>query len=394
MSKEVSLKLRMVIGYIIIFLMTFFVVAAIYGVLGNDYYAHSVWALEISLENIGDYIQNKISYPLWHICVKICAAIPGLAIKYAAAIVTALFNGFAYYAVIKVYQSRWQESFSDKWFFWTTCLMIVNPLYIPWFNQYYYLGQSLPNIWHNPTSIAVKGISILAFGLLIWMLENVLKCKGKHYVTLMGLLFISVFAKPSFMQAFAPGFLLFLLVCFLVERRRFALLEYFKIGLCFVPGGLVIVFQTMATFFNADYMQKSTIGIGWGAVWHNWTPNLFVSALLSFAFPAWVLCFNFRKIIHNKSMWLLGCYEAVAWLEAVLLYESGEKFLHGNFTWGCLLSAFIVWMISLGYFVEDIYEKRENKKKIYVYGGCALFVTHLVCGVLYWCWLMRGESIC
>lgn len=263
MGKNTSLKRRLLIGCIILFLMTFFVVLAIYGVLGNDYYAHSVWALEFSIKDIENYMRNKISYPLWHICVKLCSAIPGLSVKYAVAIVTALFNGFAYCAVVKVYQILWKEEFSKKWIFWIVGLMIVNPLYIPWFNPNYYLGQVLSNVWHNPTYIATKGISILAFGLLAWMLEKGVKqCKVKHYLALSGLLLVSAFAKPSFLQAFAPGFLLFLLVSLIVERRRFALLAYFEIGLCFIPAGLVLVLQAVSTFFNADYMRKSTIGIG------------------------------------------------------------------------------------------------------------------------------------
>ena len=104
MGKKDDFEKKLILGFMIVFLMTYSVVLAIFSVEGNDYNSHSKWALEISGSNIWEYLQNKISYPLWHIMVRACTGILDVGMSTAVALSTALLNGFAYFAVVIVYK--------------------------------------------------------------------------------------------------------------------------------------------------------------------------------------------------------------------------------------------------------------------------------------------------
>ena len=378
---------RLIMGFIVVFLMTYGVVLAIYYVEGNDYHTHAAWAQEISLNNILEFYKNKISYPIWHVMVRFCTALMKIEASSAVAIITALLNSIAYLSVVAVYRIWSYDKFKSEFIFWITALFIVGPLYAPWFNKRYYLGQTIPNAWHNPTNIAVKGFAILTFGLLVYVLKSEKKRKYSSFLITAIALF-SAFAKPSFLQGMIPGIGIFIILRLCIERKEFDFLKYFKICLCFVPALVVLYMQTMTTFYNQNYMRQSTIAVGWGKVLHNWTPNLFVSFFLSFAFPLFVLLVNFRKLIHKKEIQLLLCYEIAAWLEGALLYETGEKLMHGNFIWASMTSGFVVWMTMLYYYVEMIYGELEGdvgirKRSIRLIGG-GLFTMHLLFGIFYW----------
>ena len=82
----------------------------------------------------------------------------------AGALVTACCIGLL--AAI-LYQFLWKELKEQlskmNIVFLTIGLLILTALYMPWFNREVYLGQSSPTIWHNPTNMAVKPVSLIAF---------------------------------------------------------------------------------------------------------------------------------------------------------------------------------------------------------------------------------------
>lgn len=382
---------RLMIGFVVVFLITYGVVIAEQNMTDNDYSTHADWASMIEWRKLGEYFRNTIAYPLWHFGVKFCESVLAVNLCKAVALVTALFNGFAYVSVLGIWKAthalRIQK---DKMVFWAVSLFLINPLYAPWFNPSYYLGQAAPNVWHNPTNIAVKGFAVVSFGLVVWLLNKKEEEKGKllPYLLLGMALTGSALAKPSFLQGFIPGLGIFIVLRILIERKSFPFKFYVKLCAACVPAVAVLLLQSFATFFNTDYIRpESKIRIGWGAVLYQWTPSLVGSFLLSFAFPLFVFVLNFKKLIRKEEIQVMLCYEAAAWLEGVLLYEEGGAFGQANFTWAGLISAFIVWCVMLYYFIAELYDTEGYgtiRKKVTVYGGILLFAAHLLFGVIYW----------
>ena len=382
---------KAMVGFAVVFLITYGVALAEQNMPSNDYSTHADWASMIEWGRLGEYFRNTIAYPLWHFGVKFCESVLAVNLCTAAALVTALFNGFAYVSVLGIWKATHAHKLQkDKIVFWAVSLFLINPLYAPWFNSNYYLGQTAPNVWHNPTNIAVKGFAVASFGLVVWLLHKKEEKNRKllPYLLLSAALVLSALAKPSFLQGFIPGLGIFIVLRLFLERKRFPFKFYVKLCVACVPAVAVLLLQSFATFFNTDYIRpESKIRIGWGTVLYQWTPSLFVSFLLSFAFPLFVFVLNFKKLVRKEEIQVMLCYEAAAWLEAVLLYEEGSAFGQANFTWAGLLSAFIVWCVMLYYFIVELYDSEGYgtiRKKVTVYGGILLFAGHLLFGVIYW----------
>lgn len=393
-SEQAEFLRNTLIGFCVIFLMTYKVVVDIYD---HDYLAHTTWALELSRYNIVDWFINTIPYPLWHLGVKICVDILEISEAKATALITALYQGAAFLSILIIWSRIKNINVKrSKQVFWAACLLIVNPLYAPWFNSYYYLGQIPPNTLHNPTIIAVKCFAVLSFGLIASLLQNnnediSISEKGNNlqlYITLSITLLLSALAKPSFLQGFIPGVGLFIILRLILERKNFNLKFYFKLCLTFIPAAAMLIFQYLITFLNTDSMREGIyIKITWGHFFHEYTDNLFISFLLSFAFPLFVLCMNLKKLIRSKKIQLMICYEISAWMESVLLYEAGIAHDTGDFTWGGMSSALIVWITMLECYIQELYDVHEEdtlQRKILIYGGLILFAAHLMFGIIYW----------
>lgn len=371
------------IGTLFIFTVTFSIAA----VVGGDYISHREWAAELSWRNLPYFMQNYAAYPLWHFITKAIYRVFRFNLCDSAAIATALFNCFAYWSLLWVWDyfvkrplSPWGKAF------WGSCLMIVGPLYLPAFNPDYLLGQGSGNAWHNPTNIAVKGFTILCFALIVQLLDSrkSIREERKTYILLSILLFCSALAKPSFLQGMIPGLGLYFIIRLIRSRKDF--LKYCSIAGTFIPAAGLLLFQLTFSFFTDTAIHsKGGIGIEFGRCLKLFTPNLFISFLLAFAFPLFVLALDFRNLIKKTAVQAAICYELCAWAESAFLYEVGERERHGNWIWGSYLSMFIVWMLFAFEYFDLISDNTCSKAKraIGLYGGGILFFLHIALGLIY-----------
>lgn len=386
---------NVLVGFDVIFFMTYFLVLASYSYQYNDYVPHTSWALELSQSNLWDWLVDKISYPLWHLGVYFCINSLEIDAAKATALVTALYQGVAFLSILGVWSmNKLDNRERSRQVFWAVCLLLVNPLYAPWFNQKYYLGQIAANTWHNPANIAVKCFAVLSFGLVAVLLqrrENASESDKRDllvYIALSASLLLSALAKPSFLQGFLPGVGLFILIRAVLERKSFDFKFYSKLCVAFLPAVAILFFQYLITFLNAESIRAEVeVKLAWGVFFHRFTDNLTVSFLISFAFPLFVLCMNFKKLIRTEKIQLVICYEAVAWLESMLLNEAGILVDVGDFTWAGTTSALIVWITMFECYAQELYSAHEEntmRRKIFIYGGFLLFAAHLLFGITYW----------
>lgn len=380
-----------IIGTVFIFTVTFAIAATI----GGDYISHREWAAELSLRNLPGFMQNYAAYPLWHFVTKSIYRIFRFSLCDSAAITTALCNCFAYWSLLWVWDFFIQRPLSPLGkAFWGACLMIVGPLYLPVFNPDYLLGQGSGNAWHNPTNIAVKGFTILCFALIIQLLDSQksIREERKTYILLSILLFFSALAKPSFLQGMIPGLGLYFIISLLHNRRNFA--KYCAIAGTFIPAAGLLLFQLTFSFFTDTAIHSGGgIGIEFGRCLKLYTPSLFISFLLAFAFPLFVLALDFKNLIKKTAIQAVLCYELCAWAESAFLYEIGERERHGNWIWGSYLSMFVVWMLFTFEYFDIISVKTGSKirRNIGLYGGGILLFLHIAFGLLY-CFSLINEA--
>lgn len=376
------------LGTLFIFIITFY---AVLQVDSSDYEKHSAWAAELSIRHLLRFMQSYAAYPLWHIVTKTFYKVLNFPLIGAAAATTALFNCFAYWCVMRAW-----DFFADFGIpsyakaFWSCCLLVVGPLYAPWFSDRYYLGQGSGNVWHNPTNIAVKGFCILCFILIVQLLqsEKTFREERSRYILLSILLLGSAFAKPSFLQGMIPGLGLYFIISVIAAKgRKERIAKYFMMADMFIPAVCLLLYQLVFSFFaDTEIHAGGSIGVEFGRVLGHWSPNLLVSFLLAFAFPLFIFALDFKRLIKKIHIQVMLCYEFCAWGESAFLYESGQREMHGNWLWGSYLSMFIVWMLMLFEYFNMTSDDRLGtvRRKICLYGGNILLFSHIICGIFYW----------
>lgn len=403
MRQKVEIKAieHCLVGTILLYVATYMAVVR-NGELGVDFRIHTSWItmLDTGELTIREFLMNKTSYPAWHVLTGVLYKFIGLNENEAAATSTAIFNCFAYWCVncVWIFYGRIRNTKPKcNVYFWSFLLMVMGPMYVPRYTRFYYLGQGSGNIWHNPTNIAVKGIAILAFMLVAFLVEKV-NNSLKLYFVLSILLIISALEKPSFLQGIIPGLGLYMTIRFLLVEggRREAVAQYknyIKIILSFVPAVVILILQFYVSFFGGE--QSEGIGIAYGYVLHNYSLNLFYSFVLAFAFPIVVLIIDFRDMMKDCFFQLACCYEFSAWAESAFIYEKGARTAHGNWLWASYLSMFIVWMISLIKFCSYISKEADlTYKRVLGIGlGVGFFVLQVLCGFFYWYSIVTGVQM-
>ena len=384
------------VGILFIFIITFYTAI---NISNSDLSHHADWSQQLSIRHLLSFMQDYVSYPLWHILTKFCYKILNFSLGNAAAFSTAVFNCFVYCCIVYVWNFFTVSPVASPIkAFWTCCLLMVGPLYAPWFSEYYYLGQGSGNTWHNPTNIAVKGFSILCFALIVRLIESPEKIKEniRKYILLSMLLLCSVLAKPSFLLGIIPGLGMYFIISGLIKRKKEVISNYCLIAACFIPSVALLLYQFIVSFFvNTAIHGGGQIGIEFGRVLKNWSPNLLISFLLAFAFPLFILAIDFKNLMKKTHIQLVICYEFCAWVEGAFLYENGRREFDGNWLWGSYLSMFAVWILFFFHYFNIISDERQRplKKLICLYGGGILLFSHLTAGIFYWYTITHGGQI-
>lgn len=394
---------RIMAGFLLIFFATYFITYAQVG--GGDFGAHIKWAAEFNFTYFIEYFSERIPYPLWHFLTKTGKVFLNTSYENAAALVSAMANGISF--LLTVFAQKYLfRSFSIKLEeipFWATCLMFVGPLYLPSFNEVYDMAAGTANIWHNPTSIMVKPFVILIFCMIAKIVEEERQIKYQEIIILVIASFLSVLAKPSFLQGLIPGLGIFMLIYLIVDFSKTRLVKYFILAATFIPSVILMLLQFYNALFEDGKIQevdtsaiigpvtietpgyKQGIGFAWGKTFSHWTPNIYVSLFLTIAFPLFVFLFNHRKMIKNKIFQLALCYECVSWLEGVILYQKGPAEHQGNFLWAWYHSLYIFFMICTFYFLDSSTRMEIKKKRDVLYLGIGniLLFLHLMFGIFY-----------
>lgn len=382
-------------GTVIVFCLSYTIVfqQADYG----DYVTHAEWAMELN-RHIFNYMAACNPYPLWHIVVKIFYRL-GYELSVCIAGVTALFNCLAFGGIVYAWDfiSNKQTALRTK-VFWAICILLMGPLYAPSFNDKYYLGQGTGNIWHNPTQIAVKGFAILCFVWIVRLVNQEVDHRKWEYFVLSGLLFLSVLAKPSFLQAMIPGLGLFFIYELLRNRgNKERFVHYCRIAATFIPGVILMGAQFIIVYFipSISMYGEREVVVSYGSVLSLWTDNIFISLLLSLAFPIFVMLIGAKRLFKDSTVMITVFYGLCAWLEAVFLYESGPAKKQGNWTWGWNLSLLIIWMQFIIKYLDILRDESltTRKRAVCLWLGMPILFFHVLFGINYAVLLAQGAIV-
>ena len=349
----------------------------------SDFATHSSWAVG----EFTDPLYDKFyAYPIWHFAVYLGNCLLPIGREYAGAVVTACFIGGCALILYRFFDRELKKCLSKRRICLLTIgIMMLTALYMPWFNREVYLGQSSPTIWHNPTNMAVKPVALLAFLWFLRLYKNWQRIRWMEFAGLSGLLLLSCFIKPSFVQGFLPGVVLFLLLELFLTKGK-SLLFSLKTALVFIPSGIYFLVQFFSMFGSG---AERSMGISPFTVMRFDTAHPLISILQAAAFPLFVIGITGRRrIFKDKELLFSLIFYLVSLLEFVLLIEVTEP-ESGNFEWALQLALFAFFAVAAVRFYQ-----KKDKKSWMTYVGKRLLFYHMASGIYYYIYLMISPLQC
>ena len=347
-------------------------------------------------------ITSRLAYPMWHLLVSIIYQL-GVPLHWAAIFVSVLCKAVAYalvYWLVDTLSMRQAKR-------WAVALLslaavTVTGLWIRPVSWCVYKGVGSPNVWHNPTQLAVSAAMLMVMPWLVhcWCeFERALSDGRRNVmlpwwkvVVLIILTMGSLACKPTFMQALLPAAFVMYLVELIRHKSEW---RYFgQIVVAFLPAVAYFLLQYLYyTGVVVEFTSGVEIGITAQSAWLAVRNTLMMSAC---PFMALVACWR-KGMLKDRSLLLALLMTAFSVLEAMAFRETGLREGHGNFTWAANSSSMYLWVVMLGVFLRSFLSDRKNGmtalRKIGYALTAALFAWHVVSGVYYiWHLLVHANA--
>jgi hypothetical protein len=203
-------------------------------------------------------------------------------------------------------------------------------------------GQVNANVWHNPTTVFAAPLAVVTFlaGLRYW------DAPGPGRALAVGLWSaLCALAKPNYLLAFFPCFgpILVALVARAAWRGQLSAFGAFlHLVAAFGPPLGVLLLQFVYAFGGEAKVVFAPL-----KVWGVYSQNIPASVLAGVAFPCAVAACFPRPLARDRRTLLAWGVLAVAAAQYALLAEAPEgRMVCGNFAWGLVPAAYILFMES------------------------------------------------
>ena len=235
------------------------------------------------------------------------------------------------------------------------CLSIFfyHPIPIAYLSdQHLYFGYIAANVFHNPTILLLKPLALIHFFFSLSLL-NKRNVPVTQTVLLALLTVITLIAKPSYILSFLPAVLLFFAWDY-ISNPRAQTINYRSF--CYstlIPATAFLTGQFIHTYLTQSGEGLTIAPLSFFRLTSH-PASLLPKLISSVAFPLAIL-FTFFESVKNRSDFRL----AVLNLFFSLFYnycvvEKGIRFSHGNFTWSAQISLFILVLVCLRIFLEQL----------------------------------------
>lgn len=386
----------------------------------TDMYAHSIWAhnLKVYYNNLlagnTDGLPTGVAYPGWHILFYLFYRLfhsDALALGLTNALFLAATAALMLYAFEVLLPDR---PAGIKKYLYTGAMMFTGPLYSTLINEKYYLGQLTPNLWHNPSTLAVKPFCVAAVIIICKILSR-REENGRNnglFIWLAVVMALSCLFKPSFAQFFVPALVIYC-VCELIFTRGKYFFTCVRFAFSCIPTGLVLILQYLILYkgvmasASGNVTQAAMVasagekvvasavhaavaaggqtvlgtGIGFSPffVWKEYSPCIAGSILLSLAFPLLVYLLMYKELFKNPLM-KFGLASIIAGVAPFALLYNEYGTYNGDFSWGASLSVLALFMLSC--ILLEEYRIKTGKKAYW--WAIGLLSIHVLCGFIYW----------
>lgn len=328
-------------------------------------------------------------------------------------LVAAFLAFFAGGTMVVTYLFFWKFIFS-RWFVkgakWSAlgaavAVNTVMPCFIKAIHYQRYVGYQSPSVWHNSTYTVMKFFAVLTLIYYIRIFYDYKKkWVWKDWILFTLFLTLSTATKTSFLLVFAPVAFLGL---FYDLYRKVPVKRILLFASSIIPSIGIVLFQEVV-LFGEETGNGIAVDFGYNVYLRAEKP--YFTMILSALFPVLVFLFNIvpvvketvRNLKHKElprhalfflswSMWAVGA------LQLLFLKETGGRELDGNFTWGYDLCLFLVFAVSIVYFMMNLRSRRFMKgnypvRLIYASVLGAVLGYHMYCGFVFFIRLLTGVT--
>ncbi|VVM93742.1 hypothetical protein [Pseudomonas fluorescens] len=348
--------------------------------IGGDYKLHLQWAGEIETSHI-----INLPHPLYHILAILVKT--ALATNYIQASTIVIVASIFFLAILnyRILLSHTSPSIATAF---SLSLLIITPIQLFYFTDHHlYFGYIGISIYHSPTMLLLKPLSLLVFYYTLKSSDGSSINKWPIGVALALSLFFCGISKPNFLIVVLPAFLAFLLL-----TGKFKLtLSRAHIYLCFfLPILTVLSLQFFQTFVLQDISkvtkdaENHIVFMPFETVSH-YSSYLLPKLLLSITFPLSIfLLYPKQYIKDNEVIFALLCL----FIGATFMYffaESGGRMYHGNFWWSGQIGLYLTFLFSVSFLLKnfDTLTRTRYEKTKYAICFC-IFFLHFLSGVFFY----------
>jgi len=247
---------------------------------------------------------------------------------------------------------------------------------------YYWVGNLPAVTWHNSTTILLMPFALWLF----WESYNFLKNKDSKKLSVIFLLgLLTLFIKPNFIFVFIIVFPIF---CY--YRFGFSNITQ-KVLVILLLLGIIIVLQYLYIY---HYVSSKNLSFGneYNSIklevspfeaWRNKSPNLFLSFIISLAYPLLFLLYNFKVVMRSLMYKYAISFFIIAMIFFIILVEkktTGENIRAYNFIWQVIISVYILFLASIIEQIKIIINEGFSFKNKFL---CTIFLFHFFSGILY-----------
>ena len=242
-------------------------------------------------------------------------------------------------------------------------------------DHFFYIGNYVPNVWHNSTILFLFPFAMLLFELSYKQLE---KYTSSRNIWIFLLILLNLCIKPSYFFVFIIVYPILLLFKYKLKKEFWLSIIPLVIGFFFLILEYWIIYKTTtpankeasSVIFMPFYRNPEFADLG----------LLPVSMAFSLLFPLLYTFFNLPKLMKNRLFW----YTFLSFIVSVLIFlfisESGPRASHGNFYWQIVITTWFCFFVTLLALVKDFKFYGKTFKNMML---ATVFSIHVIIGVVY-----------
>jgi len=347
----------------------------------NDIHDHAAFARQMCTGEI-PYTGNFLVYLLVNVFSFFTAKVTSTEISLCVLLAFAgAYRYFLSQRKINAVLNHGQTSPADSWMsvILALCMLFVFVIPIPSYltdDKYMYIGNYVPNVWHNSTILFLFPFAILLFELSFRQLKEF---NNKRNIGIFFLILLNLFIKPSYFFVFVCVYPVLLLSKYKLKKEFWLSIIPLVVGLFFLIGEYWVIYKTGTP--SGKVVASSVVFLPFYRSPEFADLELIpISMFFSLLFPILYTLFNLPFMLKSRLFW----YTFLSFVVSVLIFffisESGPRASHGNFYWQIVICTWFCFFVALLSLVKDFKAAGRTFKNMLL---ATVFSAHVVIGIIY-----------